>query len=300
MCITIEEKDISILLANNAGRPSTALVKLLKTLNIENNKSFKNILDMMQKNWIRGQDKERWQIEDKYQDKKDVLIPLFEQLRLLSDIKSTQFHYTYALILGGLLPAVRKRMAFLTYEWKRGVRFDEIILLGSSRPLLPDRESPEILKDKNDSDLPARPDWEFDGNLPTNEIEMMEFVFKQAQIPEDLRKTKIVSINSPNIRDKNGNERRAGTADTFNAWINETKPVSGSSLIISSQPFVGYQHEVALLHLPPTFQLETVGPGFTNFQNIKVGVILDNIARWAYNVNQRLEKAIKNNGAKEA
>ncbi|CAG8652623.1 16475_t:CDS:1 [Racocetra persica] len=274
----------SSILVDEAGNPSEALLKLLEQFDLNTSNTFKNIVDDMQKNFLREQGKERWQIIDKYQDKKNKLVPLFSELGMFHKVKSAQSHYSCALILGGLLQSVRNRLAFLVSEWERGVRFNEIVLLGSSRPLVPEKESPEKLKNKTEPILPARSDWEFEGKLPTNEIEMMSFIFDQAQLPEGLRSLKVTAVNAPNKRDKNGEERRAQTADTIITWLNEAKPVAGSLLAVSSQPNIGYQHEVVLHCLPRKFQLETIGSGRST-QNVNVGEMVDSLARWSYCVN---------------
>ncbi|CAG8720391.1 hypothetical protein C2G38_2102826 [Gigaspora rosea] len=283
-CTMKNPVNYSTILVDEAGNPSEALLELLEQFDLNTNKTFKNIVDDMQKNFLREQGKERWQIIDKHQDKKNKLIPLFSKLGMLHEIKSMQSHYSYALIFGGLLPSVRNRIAYLASEWERGVRFNEIVLLGSSRSLVPEKECPEMLKNKTDSILPARSDWEFEGKLPTNEIEMMSFIFDQAQLPEGLRSLNITAVNAPNKRDKNGEERRAQTVDTIITWLNEAKPVAGSLLAVSSQPHIGYQHEVLRLCVPSIFQLETIG-SYKSIQNVNVGEMVDSLARWSYSVN---------------
>jgi hypothetical protein len=55
-------------------------------------------------------------------------------------------------------------------------------------------------------------------------------------------------------------------------------PEPGRSLIISSQPYIGYHDSVARSRLPPGFSIETVG--LPALEDLPIAVYLDNLARW--------------------
>ena len=76
---------------------------------------------------------------------------------------------------------------------------------------------------------------------------------------------------------------KASTADTFIDWLKQN-PESGSCLVISNNPYIGYQDLVARTFLPSDFKIETVG---SQGSGEKVSVYLDNLARWLYQEKQR-------------
>lgn len=219
---------------------------------------------------------ERWETEDKYEQRRNELLPAFEQLGYTQSIYPSKQSYDYVIVLGSLAENVRKRLAFLLEEWKRGLRAEHIILLGSARPLNNNLENAELLlHDKRI--LPFRATWHFNGVLPTTEYEMMKFIVDQADIPEEIR-ARIVILDTP-MREQDGKQIRPTTIDTINTWLS-THPTGGNVLAISHQPYVHYQHGVIRGALPAAFTVETVGA--TAKANERMALYLDSLAREIY------------------
>jgi len=220
--------------------------------------------------WIRQG--ERWDAKNIYEDKREQLLPLFADLGYVNAVYAHHKEYHYIFVLGSLAGNVRKRLAFLKEEWDLGIRAQQIVLLGSARPLNEKLENKEMLL-SDQSILPFRPDWQFDGNLPTTEYEMMKFVEAQADLPQDIR-SRIIILDTPM---KPGG--RPNTQDTINTWL-ATRPEQGSILAISHQPYVLYQHAVIRSALPKDFKIETVGSSAKPDE--RVAMYLDSIARVIY------------------
>jgi len=229
--------------------------------------------------WIRQG--ERWDAKNIYEDKREQLLPLFAALGYVNSLYANNKEYDYVFVLGSLAENVRKRLAFLKEEWKRGVHVPQIVLLGSARPLNPKIETEDMLLN-DQSILPFRPGWHPDGTLPTTEYEMMKFIAEQADLPQDIR-TRITVLNTPM---KPGGAR-ADTQDTINTWL-ATKPEPGSILAISHQPYVLYQDAVIRSLLPKNFSVETIGSAAK--PNERVAMYLDSLARVIYQENLASQK----------
>lgn len=265
-------------LADRSGKVTSGLKELVQKFGLKETNTLSAISEETKRAWYRPKGTERWQIQEKYESEKLALAPYFEKVGMLCKKDPKEKHYENVLLLGGLLSRVRIRLAYLSRQWERGIRFDSIALLGCERLLDPKLENREMLLKDPDSILPNRRDWKAPPELPKNEIEMMKYVYDQAALPPEMRKVKLVLVNSPSKKDADGKETRAETEDTIITWL-ETKPTSGKVLSLSNQPFIGYQHEKVRKYLPKEFILETVGPGLKS-TDIKVGVLLDNLARW--------------------
>ena len=98
-------------------------------------------------------------------------------------------------------------------------------------------------------------------------------------------------IDSPKHRRINGEMKRPNTKNTICQWL-ATGPQPGSCLVISTQPFIGYQEAIFKYILPSEFEIEAIGPGTNNrYPNadldldnhntpFPLSVYLDNFAKW--------------------
>lgn len=199
------------------------------------------------------QGKERWLLEPVCEDKLDEALPILKRLGCIDSIYAQKKHYQYALVLGSLKRHMQMRLDFLYEEWKKGVRFDEIVLLTGQRDLNPERELyPKDLKTETDL-----------------------FVYLLENHPlKEIAPFKV--IDSPKIRQIDGTLRRPDTATTVRDW-KASDPKPGSILVVSTQPFVGYQHAVLRSLLPCAFDLETIGPETGIYP---MALYLDNFAKW--------------------
>jgi len=272
---------------DDQGNSSPALLELLDFLEIEHNNTLKSIVDTTQKKWLRQTGKERWEMEEKFPEKRQKLINLFDQLGTIKEIKPQKKQYDYVLFFGASFPAFKRRLNFLFQLWNDGIRFNTVVFLGGQRPLDPQLESPEILLDTATNSFPYKKAWELKTEMPQTEIDMMKFVFDQAELPQGFELVNLVFVDTPMQKTDSGQPRRPITVDTINKWL-KTYPKPGSLLVISSQPHVGYQDTVARTVLPSHFSIETVGaaagPG------LKTAVYLDNLARWLYQTQEYFKK----------
>lgn len=255
--------------------PSPALLELLDECGIQHNGALLDIIEKTQSFW-RQEGKERWEMLPLIGLHERRIYALLDRLHVLEEIPSPMQHFDYAIVHGALLPRVRMRIAFLIKEWKRGVRFDKIVFFTGERPLLSSAENEAALLDYDNRFLPISGNWSFNGALPTNEIQMMRFVFEQACLPEDMKKVPVEWVISPMII-KDGKVTRPNTQNNITEWLSR-RPKPGSCLAISNQPYVGYQDAVLRKHLPTSYSLTTVGPQADG--STKLEVHLDNLARW--------------------
>lgn len=261
--------------------------KLFDVLGIEHDGTLDSIVQATQREWLRPAGKERWDAPDKHEDKRAQVLAILDQLGYLQEIHASKKRYNRAIILGALASRVRSRLAHFLKQWKAGVRFDEIVVLGGERPLHPKLESHQVLLDRNNKELPIRADWTLQGELPETESGMIRMVFDQADLPEKLKKeVRIVFVETPMQQRPDGSLRRPNTGDTIIHWKRTCAPTPGSCLVISSQPYVCYQDAVARTFLSKYFGVETIGSCVQD--DLPLAVHLDNIARWLYQERQRL------------
>lgn len=192
--------------------------------------------------------KERWEYDNRYEEMRLQVWPLFQEMRLLAEISPSQTRYDYALVHGALLTRVQARVDFLVSLCKSGVVFRKFVFLAGARPLL----APEKAKTGKKT-----------------EGEMVRWVYEHSDLPKEIPAAFIEVPMKPK-------GARPDTADTIAAWF-ETTPAAGSCLAISNQPYVAYQDAVFKSLMRTGFSLETAGPAIDSAPS--VALILDTIAR---------------------
>jgi hypothetical protein len=163
---------ISFILDKNL-KAKKPLLDLFKTLNIEVKNDLKEIVKITQKRFLR--EKERWEEEEKYGNKREELIPILRKLGIIEEIAPKEKTYDCAILLGSLLYNFTSRLSYLLEKWREGIKFRTIVFLGSTRPLEKREKS-----FKEYDILPSRSNWIFPKKLPNSEIEMMKMVFDRA------------------------------------------------------------------------------------------------------------------------
>jgi hypothetical protein len=265
------------------GNPAPALLDLLAFLHVQHDGTLDSIVAATQKEWLRQAGKERWQVEEKYPELRNQLMPYFEKVITLQEIKPLHDHYDYGIVLGAMVSRVRMRFAYLIDLWRAGVRVDKIVFFTGQRKLDPEQESSQILLDANNGFLPFKKDWHLTTPLPTIEIEMAKLVYEQADIPADMQKIPVQFADAPSQIMPDGTIRRPNRIDTINAWL-AANPTPGSCLCISTQPHIGYEDAALRTSMPATFSIETVGPAARpTVRNVE---ILDALTRWLYQEQQ--------------
>lgn len=240
--------------------------------------ALNELINTTQAKWLRKTSLERYELEDNdiLQNNRKELIAQFKQLNLLNEIKPSHKQYDYALLLGALEPRVVNRFNYLQSLWKKGIRFTQLILLGSERLLI---ESEEPIA----RELGAR----------ATEFNMINAILKTARSfwPKDLLSVSFTVINTP--LHKTG--KRPTTADTVKNWLLKN-PKPGLILTFSNQPFVNYQNVILTNNLPVGFELDTVGSAIlegSEMESIKLSVVLDTLARLIFADRFRLEVTLK-------
>ncbi len=273
------------------GNPTPPVIKLLDILQLPHDGTLDGIVAITQEKFFQrnqeGQRKERWELEEVMPEFRIEAIPVLDRLGMLREIPPSNNQYDGALMFGALVTRVRTRLAYLKELWKKGVRFNELIFLGGERPLAESgRETPDILYNRLNRDLPIRRDWKPQSEVPTTELGMMELVWDQADLPEDLRNVKIKWINAPmKPNPKGGRPLRPTTEDTLIIWLENSHP-KDNYLAISNNPHIGYQHSVLETYLPKSINVETVGHRAS--LGLPMAFYLGEFARWLYQEKQRL------------
>ena len=131
----------------NEEQPSALLQKILAATNINHDGTLQNIVELTQKKqpigFMRPHGKERWEIPDVHEDKRELLLDAFRQLNALNTLIPAYTHYDYAIIHGASLERVKDRMLFLINQYKQGIRFDSIVVLSGKR-IVTDLEKKEV------------------------------------------------------------------------------------------------------------------------------------------------------------
>lgn len=263
------------------GTLSQPLSELLKLDGIEHDGTLETIVKETQKKWLRPAGLERFQVSDVRADKSEIFMPLLAKIGLVDEVYPSQTSYDYCLILGATVSTVRIRIAYAVKLWNEGIRFKNLVFLSGARTLDPVLEKASVLCDTQQKVLPIRSDWKWnEQQTPVTETDMMKLVYDQAELPDSFRTIPLTVVDAPQQMGVNGVMRRPNTGDTIVAWL-ANNPTPGTCLVMSTQPFVGYQDTVVRTELPSTFLVETVGRG-DDEDSGSVLVYLDSLARWLY------------------
>jgi len=254
-------------LKDDSGELNPDAKEFLTLFSIDPDLSIERLILKLQGQWLQAK-KERWELDQRYEEMKEKALPILQRLGCIDPIYATKDQYDYALVLGAVGKAMERRLNFLYEEWEKGVRFKKIYLLTGERVLDPQRESfPLGLKYETDLFIHL-----FNAH-PLSKLAPMEV------------------IDSPQELFPGGSSRRPNTASTVRDFL-KAKPNPGSCLVISTQPFVGYQEAVVKLFLPPSFAVECVGPGTTGGYphasqdlihetcSYPLSLYLDNFVKW--------------------
>ncbi len=209
--------------------------------------------------WLRKPGTERWEVEKVYEDKRNELLPLFEQMHLVNAIIASALTYKYALFLGATVASMIIRMQTLLDLLASGVQVEEIVVLVGQRQLT-DFEKEE-----------AKKRWNVEIQTETDAA---RYIFKDHHVTQ-----KITFIDAPQKLNAQGILCRPTTEDTVKGWL-QLNPTPGSIVAISSQPVCNYQKMVLRTMLPKEFTVEAIGiqaPAQT-----AVAVYLDTITRTLY------------------
>ena len=224
-------------------------VVLSKESTLSSVQSLEKITDCPYMGWI--QQGERWTFQDWMEDKREEILPIIEKMGYFDEKRAQESSYRYGVVLGSLHASVKRRIAFLIEEWKRGVRFEAVVFLTGQRKLHPEKEPFEGLE---------------------TETEMMIWAWKNAEMPMELRSLPFVAIDAK----PHPFRQRPNTLITVQTWLAQN-PQPGKCLVVSCQPYLNYQYQILRMVLPETFEIEIVGP--SGGRQNPLSVLLDTVAR---------------------
>ena len=196
-------------------QPRVKLLQLLELVGMEPLSKVVQINRWAQKNLLRSG--ERWEKQtEKFEKFKPKIMPLLRDLGFVDAISPHFSEYQGALVQGALFVRVQLRLHYLIEQWKQGIRFTHLYFLSGERPLEVQYENRNAFIRDEGSLLKIRKDWHEPSELPKTECEMIQLVWEQSEIPEDMREQVHVHfINAPMKKDpRNEKLLRPTTNDT--------------------------------------------------------------------------------------
>jgi len=172
--------------------------------------------------------------------------------RSMEEAVPLQKEYDYLLLIGALYRPVSKRIDYAAELWQQGIRFKEMVMLGSERAL-----------DYQHEPISHFYDFNYQGplsDIPQNECEMLQVVYETTRLPEEMGKLKTTYIKAPSSV-TNNQLKIATTRDKIMEWLKQN-PKPGSCIIIAHQPQVTSQKNIIRKTLPESFTLDVAGPNW--------------------------------------
>jgi hypothetical protein len=241
-----------------------------------------------QKVWLRSQGKERHEMDiKKIQGSKDQILSLFKELKLTDPVLPLEKEYDSALVLGATGEAMQDRFAYLYVLWtQHQVRFKKIYFLVGQR-LLYKEKIEGSLKISPDLGLPLLPNWSQPKKQARTETDAAQWLVAQVDMKKAFGEIPVEWIDTP-IQE---GLRRPNTEDTLLLWRKTAAPQAGTKvLVISQNPFVGYQNAVVAGVLQGSkIHFETVGSGNKWIaKEQSYALVLDSLARWLYQTQKNM------------
>lgn len=268
------------LLMNTQGQPTQQLLTLLHHVGMPQEfVTLPSINTWAQEHLLRQG--LRWERQaETFEALRPQLLPLLQQLGLVSTVYGTPQEYTGILLHGSILSDVRLRVHHVVQEWQRGMQCTNIYWLVGERELVPELESRALLLRDPSSPLQIRDDWVQPAAWPTTEAEMVQWVWQQAEISLHIREQVChYFIVAPQKRDiKTGCMILPNTDDIVRLWLAQSPPC-GNYLSVSNQPHVYRQCLVVQSYVPQGYSIEPAG---AMLGAESMTLVLDELARWIY------------------
>ena len=265
--------------------------RILYSMGLSSDGDLKNVVKLTQQKWLKKNDRDTLEEVDK---KRESYIYQLKEAGCIDRILPSKKNYDYCLVLGGQYQIFISRLQYLIHKWEEGVRFKSLVFLGEKRTLDFEKEKKLLLKNSNNQIRTKA-----SKKMPQAEIDMMKFIYENTEVPKEMRALKTVFIDGAmDITD-----REIVLPNIFNAiltWFNGAKPAEGSCLVVSSQPYVGYQESIVRAALNKNFEIEAIGDAA--LPETKVSIYLETLAKWMYQeayVNNLIVLPSAASGAKE-
>ena len=271
------------LIIDQDGKPKACLLDLLKSTGIEHDETLGDIVKQTQANWIRKPGQERWDLAS--DQIPTELMEIFDKCGCIGDVGPVACEYDYVLVMGALASRMRTRLGY-ALELCKTIKCKKLVLLTGQRPRNVQLETEkDILGVGLDHDqLVKKSDFKWDGILPQTESGIMQLLYEQADVSADFKQqVQVVLVDAPMKLNAAGDLVRPTTGDTVDLWLAQN-PTPGRCLVISNNPYIGYQDSVTRGLLPTSFKIETVG--HQDGDDVKLAIYLDNMARWLYQEQQ--------------
>lgn len=282
-------------LIEDNGQLRKTAAELLRTVGIPYNLREDTLSDMVKKTQKKQSNgglmrdgAERWHaISSKLEQKRKLLLPLFKSLGMQDEIKPKGTSYKRVVIFAAWLDMFRRRLQYTCDLWnQKNIRFKKIVVLTGQRSLDKDQDSMKRLLNKDNGIIPFKDTWQFKGNNPNTETDMIKIIFDQSKIPIEWgSKIPIDYTDTPTPKGK----PRTTTADTIRDWFTKNPKPMGDTLVVSSNPFAGYQFAGFLRYAPKSFkekyQIDPAGPGAR--KNESMSTYCDSLGRWLWEENQK-------------
>lgn len=240
--------------------------RIFYSLGVSCESDLKNVVELTQKKWIKSNEKKQLGEIDR---RKGDFIYQLKELGCVDKILPSKKSYDYCLLIGGAYPTFIERLDYIIDRWEQGVRFNTLIFVAEERLLDFEREKRLLLNNPN-KQIKSKASQK----LPQTEIDMIKFVFENIDLPKELRDVKTLFLSSQ------GTITPFRFSDSLIRWTIEKRPPRGSCLVVSSQPYVGYEESCVRSALP-NFEIEAIGEAAS--PNTKVSEYFEILAMWLYN-----------------
>lgn len=279
----------SRLLFDEDLKPRDTLLQLLQLLNMPSTcQDLPEINAWAQKNLLRQG--ERWEAQPlTFEPLRPQIKPLLMHLGFVEETAPNFNTYQGALVHGALLGRLRLRLSYLVELWKQGIRFKDLYFLTGERPLILPYEDRAAFFNDRLSSLKIRSDWQEPAILPQTEKEMVELIWEQSDIPQEMRQQVAVYFISAPMKTASIGQKllRPDTEDTVALWL-ETNPAPGSYLAVTNAPYTNRQDLVIRTLSPKGYTFDTVGSEASPQE--KMAIFLDELARYIFQISLLAKK----------
>lgn len=260
----------SKLLFDSDGKPTQVFSNFLSDIGIPGN-DLSSINNSLQARFFQkgpdGKPLERWELKEvEVSCPKERIITHLSNCGFIAATFPTLRDYNRAAWPGALLVRARARLYDLIQAWEGKTRWQELVVFGSKRALLPDKEGPEALCDNKALPL-IRRDWPAI-IWPRTELEMMRFLWDWSEMPREMRKVPVTFVDAPLKAplEPGGQPVRPNTEDTILYWLETERPASGSMLVSCGAPYgMAIDEAFQMILVPRGDEIETFGHAAPEF-----------------------------------